>query len=182
MSAIRCICPPDGGRHPEGDTVTFKTTLSFRDASLIRNNVRTLGSKRLERSAEIATALVEGYLLWGIDSWSLVDLKGKPIPVEPETVEEFLMPHLDVATALGDEADELFGEKVLLPLLTAASASSRPTPTAASTSATNGSRPGTSRPSRRSSTSTIPTDDTETTTPSRDGDSSSSRSLELVAG
>ena len=166
METIRCLCP--GSPH-DSDSVTFKERLGFRDASNIRNGVRVLDRASLERTVEIATALTEGYLLYGIESWTLVDAKGKAVPVSPDAVAEYLLPHIDVAIPLGDLADDLYGEQVIVPLLQRGSTSSPPTRTNGSTSPANGRHQKPSARSKRSSISTIPTGGTGATTPSPGG-------------
>jgi hypothetical protein len=157
MVDIECICPPtaDGQtRHPGGDTVTLKATLGFRDAVSIRNEVGllSLDDPDVSTGAILAT-LTESYLLYGVESWSLVDEKGKPVPVGRAAIRDRLLTHLEAAVAVGEAADELYAAAVVLPLLLKASKSSPPTPTNGSTSAPKASRP--TRPKRSSPSSTI---------------------------
>lgn len=185
---VECLCPLTPGgevRHPTGDNIELKVPLDFRSAATMQHSINVL---RLTRGddvqlpiEEILGVLTESYLRFGIRSWTLVDPAGKPIPVTPTTVDMYLMPNLTAAALVGDEADAVFSEVILLPLVKRASTSSPDTPTTDSTSAPTGSPIEAPTPLRPSSTSTIPTDDIDTTSPSPDGDSSSSRSSESVA-
>jgi hypothetical protein len=189
---IRCVCPPkaDGSPRHEGDTVTLRDTLGFVATQTARNAVelakgeaRAAGEDHVDAALTLAL-LTEQYLLLGIESWTLVDAKGKPLPVHRTTIRELIEgdDNDDVASLISDEADGLYSKKVMLPLLAKASTSSPPTPTD-STSPTRGSGPAkaSARRSKPSSISTIPMVDTVTTSKSRDGDSSSSRNSASVA-
>lgn len=173
---IECICPPkaDGQtRHPGGDTVTLKATLSFHDAVSIRNEIGllSLGDPDV-MTGEILATLTESYLLFGIESWSLVDEKGKPVPASKAAIRERLLTRLDVAVTVGEAADKLYAAAVVLPLLLKASKSSPPTPTNGSTLVPKASPPKRPKRSSPSLTTTTPTDATATTTPSLAGVSS----------
>jgi len=176
MVAIDCICPPKAGgeiRHLGGDTVVLKQTLSFHEAVSIRNSIGVLSADDPDVGVgEILATLTESYLLFGIDSWSLVDEKGKPIPVTKAAIRERLLTHLDPATVVGEAADELYATAVVLPLLQRASRSSPPTPTNGSTSPPRASRRTRPKPSSPSSTTTSPMAATAMTSSSRAGVSS----------
>jgi hypothetical protein len=189
---IRCVCPPkaDGSPRHEGDTVTLRDTLGFVATQTARNAVelakgeaRAAGEDHVDAALALAL-LTEQYLLLGIESWTLVDAKGKPLPVHRTTIRELIEgdDNDDVASLISDEADGLYSKKVMLPLLAKASTSSPPTPTD-STSPTRGNGQGkaSGKPSKRSSISTIPTADTAGISKSPDGDSSSSRSSASAA-
>ena len=180
---IRCVCPPtaDGSPRHEGDTVTLRDTLGFREVTTIRNLAGTLDQEDPLFVAEVLAALSEGYIVFGVASWTLVDDKGKPLPVNRAAIREHLLSDVEVAADVADAADELYGERVVLPLLTRASRSSRPTPTASSTARTRRSSEQRPTPLKRSSIGSSPTDATGTITTSPDGDSSSSRSSASVA-
>jgi hypothetical protein len=180
----RCVCPPkaDGSPRHEGDTITLRDTLGFVATQTARNAIHLARSDAREQGVDLDAAyalavLTEQYLMLGIAAWSLVDEKGKSLPVNRVTVRAFMEnPDADdVVSFVADEADGLYAGKVMLPLLRTAASSSQPTPTA-STSPTRGNGKAPAKPSRRSSISTIPTDATATTSKSRAGDSSSSRS------
>lgn len=164
MAKIDCICPPkaDGEpRHPDGDTVTLRPKLDFRSGLAARNEVIILKQEDEQATtADILALLTETYLVSGIESWSLVDEKGKPLPVSRANVRAFLEEHPEEAMVVGDEADGLYSEAVITPLLKRARAYSPPTPINGSTSVTNGSSPDRPKPSKRSSISTTPTDGT----------------------
>jgi hypothetical protein len=163
MAVIECICPPkaDGEpRHPDGDTVTLRERLGFREALTARNAFLVLKQEDPEAStAEVLAVLTETYLLLGIEAWSVVDAKGKPLPVSRSAIRELLLSDPNVATPIGDEADALYSAVVIEPLVARASNSSRTTPTPTSTSVTNGSLQIRPKRSRRSSTTTTRTAD-----------------------
>jgi hypothetical protein len=166
MVTVNCLCPPNGAevRHPAGDTITLKEKLDFHTALTMRKSVVMLRAANEEvTNEEILATLDESYLRYGIASWSLVDAKGKPIPVKASTIEDYLLSDVLAAMEVAEEASEKYSAVVLLPLLRGVSNSSRPTPTDDSTSVTNGSSPEPPKPSKRSSTTTSRTARTETT-------------------
>jgi hypothetical protein len=166
MVTVNCLCPPNGAevRHPAGDTITLKEKLDFRTALTMRKSIVMLRAGNEEvTNEEILATLDESYLRYGIESWSLVDAKGKPLPVKTSTIESVLLADIDAAMTVAEEANELYSAVVLLPLLKGALSSSRPTPTDDSTSVTNGSSPEPPKPSKRSSTTTSRTGTTERT-------------------
>jgi len=170
--AIPCICPPkaDGEPRHAGDTVVLRDTFPPRarraliyDLSL--NDEGTMGDR--------LALLNEGYVIRGVESWTLVDAKDKPLEVTPKAIAEHLIDRENVYDIVAKAADDLYTEAVLLPLLLGASSFSPPTPTVARMSAaTNGRTPR--KPSKRSSTITFPTAGTEPTLLSNGGVSSSS--------
>lgn len=180
MVTIDCLCPPNARgevRHPAGDTVTLRERLDFRGALTARNTIVLVKTDDPDASsAEILAALTEVYLLLGVESWSLVDAKNKPIEVSKAAIREHLLANPEVAMTIGDAADALYSEAVILPLLARAQSSSPPSPIGGSTSATTGSSPKRPKPSKRSSITTIPTDAIVTTSDSPGGDFSSSPS------
>lgn len=180
---IRCVCPPkaDGSPRHEGDTVTLRDTLGFREVTTIRNLAGTLDREDPLFVAEILAAMTEGYVVFGVSGWSLVDDKGKPLTVDRKVIREHILANVDVAAEVGDAADELYGDKVMLPLLNRASRSSQDSPTDSSTSPTTDTSPKRPTPLRRSSTGNSPTADTGTTSSLPDGGSSSSQSSASVA-
>jgi len=176
MVTIECVCPPKAGetRHPDGDTVTLRPKLDFRSALTARNTIVVLKSEDPDATtADILAALTETYLIVGIESWSLTDERGKALPVSRVAIRDLMDRHPEAAMIIGDEADELYSEAVIAPLVARAQNSSPPTPINASTSATNGSSPKPRKPSRPSSTFTTPTAGTERMSASPAGGSSS---------
>lgn len=177
MAHIECICPalPDGTpRHPEGDTVTLRPSLGFRGAIAARNTIAMSYLEDPESSeAAIFAGLSEVYLVNGIESWTVVDQDGDPVAPTKSEIRARLLSHPMTALAVVDEADALYTPEVVLPLLDLASTSSPPSPTNASTSVPTASPTKPPTPSKPSSTSTSPMDDTETTSPSLVGASSS---------
>lgn len=181
---IKCVCPPkpDGSPRHEEDEVILRDHLDFHGAVACRNAVSLQRNEDPNvTTADILATLTEGYLLNGIESWTLVDAKGKPVEPSRPNIRAFLDEHLDEAMELADEANNLYMESVMLPLIVRGSTSSQPTPTTSSTSRKTGSTPAPRKPSRPSSTSTTPTDDTAPTSESPDGDSSSSPRLKSVS-
>ena len=174
---IPCPCP--GAPHEE-DTVTLRDKLGLRAGVSIQNLLVDTITQSADRmtAADITGLLVEGYLLYGIESWTLVDAKRNPVPVSKETITDILLSDFTLAEPIANVADGLYPKAVADPLVRRANQSSPPTPTDESTSAP----PTTLRPkpSKQSSTTTTPTDGTETTSTSPDGVSRSSRNLELV--
>ncbi len=169
---IPCICPLKDGqtRHEAGDTVTLHDRLDFRAATVARNTVALMSQEDGDVStAEILAGLTEVYLFHGIASWSVVDERGKPVDPNKATIRQYLLSNTDVAMLVGDEADGLYSESVIAPLVARASMSSQPTPMPASTSRTNGSGPKSRTRSKPSLTITTLTDDTETTSASLAG-------------
>ena len=179
MVTIECICPPlaDGqARHPDGDTVTLRERLDFRAALTARNTMLLLKTEDPDVStAEILAALTEAYLLAGIEAWSVVDAKGKPVEPTKAAIREHLLSHPDTAMTVGNAADELYSAAVILPLVALAQTSSPPTPTNGSTSPPRPSLAKRPRPSKPSSITPFPTDATATTSLLPAGDSSSSQ-------
>lgn len=152
---IACLCPT--GKH-DHDTVTLPEVLDFRRTVTVRQAVRIALRTGPRDVAEMTALLMETYVLHCIDGWSLTDEQGKPLPASRENVEAILLAAIDEAEKVGNAADDLYTETVVLPLLTRAPASSPPTPTPVPTSATT-SGPQTKRPrtrSKPSSTSTTP--------------------------
>ena len=167
MAVIDCVCPPktDGtARHPDGDTITLREKLDFRSALTARNTVILLKQEDENASvAEILAALTELYLVMGISKWTLVDEKGKAIEPNRHTIRAFMEANPDAAMEIGDEADGLYSEAVITPLVVRASTSSPPTRTTDSTSVTSGSSQTPRMRSKPSSTTTTRTGGTVTT-------------------
>ena len=168
---IPCLCP---GTPHEGDTVTLRDTLDFHAVTAIRHAVSFLEAEDTTAyTAEVLATLTEGYVFHGIASWTLVGDDGKPLPASRANIRERLLPDVLAASAVGDAADELYGEKVLLPLLVRASTSSATTPTETSTSPRTDSPKRPRTPSSPSSTTSTRTAATATTGTSPVGASSS---------
>jgi hypothetical protein len=182
--AIDCACPPkaDGTLRHESDTVTLRETLDFRSVTAIRHGIGFLENDGTNAyTAEILAVLTEGYVLYGIEAWTLADERGKPLPVSRSAIRERILSNVDTASVVGDAADNLYGEKVLLPLLARASKSSPPTPMAPSTSAPTASPDSRPKPSKRSSITSSPTGAIAVTSMSLVGVSNSSQSSESAA-
>jgi hypothetical protein len=113
--------------------------------------------------AEALSSATELYLLFGIESWTLVDEKGRPLPPSQANIRAHLLTQLDAAITVADRADDLYTEAVVLPLLVEAASFSQPTPTIPPTSAPTPTSDS-PMPFSPSSTITSPTADTATTT------------------
>ncbi len=167
MVTVACLCPPNAKgetRHPAGDRIELREKLDFRSALTARNAVVIIRQEDEEASlAEIMAALTEVYLLEGIKSWTLVDAKNKPIEVSKPAIRAHLLSNPDIAMEVGEAADLLYSEAVIVPLVLRASTYSQPSPTEEPMSLTNGASPTAPRPSRRSSTSTTQTGGTART-------------------
>lgn len=172
MVEILCICPPRDGlpRHLEGDTVTLRDKLDFTGALAVRNVMRLREDG--DGMGDILAALTEAYLCYGVEAWSLVDENDVPIDVDREAIRKYLLANPLQAFKVGDEADGLYTEAVVSPLLAGALTSSAATPIETSTSPQTGYQTTPPMPSLPSSTSTSPTDDIETTSRSLAGVSS----------
>jgi hypothetical protein len=192
---IDCICPETPH---ESDTVTLRDRLDFRSASTILKAVQLMGAGDEDvDTAEILALLTENYLIYGIEAWTLVDAKRKPVPVGKAAIREVLFPSA-AAMVVADAADELYSEQVMVPLVARAARLSRPSPTDELTSpknddsesqtptspeenSTSSSSPTPRKRSRPSSISTIPTASTAVTTSSLDGDSNTSQNSTSAA-
>jgi hypothetical protein len=176
---IPCTCPPKANGEPrhDHDTVTFRDRLDFRGGMVIRKAITMLKVEDPDSgAAEVLAAMSEHYMLEGISGWTLVDDKGKPVEADKSAIRAFINDHQDIVfDSLVDEADNLYAEQVLLPLVRRAQPSSPTSPTEPSTSAPIGSEAKPRKPSRRCSTSTTPTAAITSITPLPDGDSSTSR-------
>ena len=164
MATIECVCPPkaDGSpRHPNGDTVTLRERLSYVAAMTVRNDLGVLKNEDPDSSVgETLAVLSQSFALVGVESWTLTDEKGKPLPVTRANIRAFLDDNIDAGLVVANEAHERYYDKVIGPLVRTASTSSLPTPISGSTSARNGSVPAPRKRSKPSSTTTTPTDGT----------------------
>lgn len=155
---IECPCPGKPHRKT-GDTVTLKDKLTFREATTVRKYLQNVKRHEDENllDAEYSATLSEGYLLVGVESWTLTNGDTQPIPVSPESIREHLLELPVAASIVADQADNLYAEYVLLPLLARASKSSPPRQTNGSTYQKSGSTRKRKTPSKRSSISTTRT-------------------------
>jgi hypothetical protein len=181
---IDCLCPKKGEavRHPKGDTVTLRDRLDFHGATTTQKAIGQMYREDGEASdAELTALLVEHYLLFGIEAWTLRDADDKPLTLTRAAIREHILPHSSVAWAISDAADSLYQSQVMLPLMERVQRYLRDSQTAESTSPTSGEPPEPPRPLKRSSTSTTRTGATATITSSLDGDSNSSQSSASAA-
>lgn len=175
---IRCVCPPKatGETRHATDRVKLRERLDLSRLLIANKTVRVIKAEDPNATvAEILAGLSEVYLYVGIESWTLVDGKGKPLPVTKDNIRERIVANPDVAFPIIDEADDLYTEAVTAPLVAMASSSSPDTSTDDSTSPPTGSTPS-KPPSKRYSITTTQTDDIVTMRSSPVGVSSSSPS------
>jgi hypothetical protein len=174
---VQIPCPCPGTPHGDGDTVYLRAKLDLHAGIAVQHLIIN-ANQATERlgAAELTGVLAEGYLLYGVESWTLVDEDGRTVPVTQATIRSRLLSDFAVAAPVAEMADDLYMAPVLLPLVKRASASLPTTPTNGSTSAPPAGTPKPRKPSKRSSTITSLTDDTVPTSASHAGASSSSRS------
>jgi hypothetical protein len=158
-----CLCP--GTPHADGDFVYLRPKLGLAAGIAIQKLVIDANNADTPMStADMTGVLAEGYLLHGVVDWTLSN--GSAIPVNEATIREHLLSDFERAAPVADKADDLYMGPVLAPLLKRARASMGSSSATSSNGSTSAAPAGTSkRPKRlrRSSTSTIPMDDTATT-------------------
>jgi hypothetical protein len=154
--------------------VFLKDKLNLHDGIAVQHLIIAANqpSDRMD-AAHLTGILAEGYLLYGVEAWTLVDENGHTIPVTRDTVRAKLLSDFAVAAPVAELADSLYMAPVILPLVKRASASLLTTPTNGSTSVLPAGTPKARKRSKRSSTTTTPTDGTVATSPSPAGVSSS---------
>jgi hypothetical protein len=142
-----CRCPGSLRPHPDGDTVTLVPKLTLPMAASLNQRVRENASDDASVAA-VQFSLMSGYLRaapgGAIASWSLLeegpeDKRTKEptlvsVPITAEAVER-LIPWANGGMEVAEEADRLYAADFLAPFLRRISLSSKPGPTAASTSA-----------------------------------------------
>lgn len=170
---IRCICP--GTPHTE-DEVTLRDHLDFEAVASIR------WAAAIQQStdpgvtyAEMFGLVSKLFVLYGVESWTVVNAERKPVEVTTNNIRTLLLPHPQQSSVVGDAADDKYGA-VMRPLLLGELTSSPNTPTDESTSPPTASSEKPQKPSKPSSITTIPTADTEPTASSPGGVSSLSPS------
>ena len=181
---IPCPCPEkDGAPRHESDTVTLRDTLDFhRSTSIIKATAFIESDDPDSRAAEVLAVLSEGYVLHGVERWTLRDAQNKPLEVSKANIRKVLLNRPDIYPDVVEAADNLYSEAILLPLASRASSSSPPSQTDTPTSPTRGGgQPKRPRQSKRSLTSITQTDGIETTSSSLVIASNSSQSSESAA-
>jgi hypothetical protein len=172
---IDCPCP--NTPHEGGDIVSLRPKLDYASVASIKYAAANVSVEDPDSKwTEVMGVLSEGYILHGVIAWTFVDEHGGKIAVTKGAIRQLLLERPEVALIVGDKADEIYGEQVLLPLAKLAARSSPPMPMEPSTSATNG---HSRKPRKRSSpslTTTTPTGVTEEVTLPLVGASSSSQS------
>ena len=107
---IPCVCPPkqDGQPRHTTDTIELRDRLDFRSALTARNAIALAKEEDDDvSSAEILAVLTETYLLLGIQSWSLVDEKGKKVEPSRTAIREFIEAILDYHYPDGRHRDDI---------------------------------------------------------------------------
>jgi hypothetical protein len=176
MTVIACVCPPkpDGSPRHEHDTIKLRPKLDFRSALWCRNTIVVVRTQDPDAGeAEMMAAMAEAFLMVGIESWSLVDAKGKLVPVSRRAVRQFMDDNVTEAMKVSDDAVETYYAAVIDPLVKAASTSSPRTPTTDLTSRTSGSSRARRKPSKPSLITTSRTDVIEPISASHGGGYSS---------
>jgi hypothetical protein len=109
---VECLCP--GAAHPDGDTITLRERLDFQGATGVRQVLFLVAQDDPSATdAQYAAALAEHYLLYGIESWTLVDADRKPIPVTKRAIREYVLSRPVEVRELSDEAQSRFYPQVL---------------------------------------------------------------------
>jgi hypothetical protein len=159
---VSCPCP--GSPHPDGDTIRLREKLGLAAGIAIQRMIIDANSEK-DNTAELTGKLAEGYLLHGVESWTLVNEAGLDIPVNEATIRHHLLDDFVVASPVADAADGLYMAAVILPLVQKAQSLSPSTPTNGSTSPRPSGTPKPPKQRKRSSTTTTPTDSTEEISP-----------------
>lgn len=168
---VKVACPCPGTPHTE-DTISLREKLPLLGGIAVQGLVvDALRAARERRSdaPNLNGKLAEGYLLNGIEAWTLVDELGSGIPVNEATIRTRLLSDFAVSAPIADVADDLYMEAVIRPLVTKAQTLLRNGQTNGSTSPP---RSGTSKRQKRSkpsSTTTTPTASTAETSPAPAG-------------
>ena len=166
--SIPCPCP--GTPHPDGDTVELREKLDLKAGMAVQRLIIEANSAtRKMDEAELTGVLAEGYLLYGVEAWTLIDEAGALVPCTKDTIRARLLSDFTLAAPIAEAADGLYMAAVILPLVTKAARSSPTTPTNGSTSAPQGGTRPRRKRSKPSSTTTSPTDVTETISVSHAG-------------
>lgn len=171
---VGCPCP---GHPHESDTVNLREKLDLASGIAIQRLIIEANSAGTGLgAAELTGLLSEGYLLYGVESWSFVDDQGRPVPVTKDTIRSVLLADFSLAAPVAEGADGLYMAAVILPLVKRAQDSSPGSRTNGSTSPRPRATSKRPKQSKRSSTSTSLTDATEGTSALPAGASNSSRS------
>ena len=159
---VQIPCPCPGTPHPDGDTVELREKLGLAAGIAVQRMIIEANQGRAD-TAELTGKLGEGYLLHGVEAWTLIDENGSLIPVNENTIRARLLTDFTVAAPIADAADDLYMAAVISPLVKKAERSSPTTPTNGSTSANQGGsrpRPKRSKPSSTTTTLTVATETT----------------------
>lgn len=142
-----CRCP--GTPHTDGDTVELASRVPLGMGVSFMVMVNDGGNKDI-----ISGKMGQLMLQWGIEGWSFVDDKGKPLPIEqpiPMATLERLMPFDEGGWEVAEQAANLYTDALMRPLLNVLSRRSQPGPTGVSMPQTRGSGSTRQKHSKRSS-------------------------------
>jgi hypothetical protein len=138
VEGVPCPCP--GTPHPDGDTVSLFPKLGLHDGVYAQRKIITAMEGKADGDEVIAT-LMDVYCRKGVAAWTLVNDKGKALPVTPENIEAMLLSDFSIGNVVAEAADTLYSPALIDPLRLQVVKSSRPTPTNGSTSHKIGSSP-----------------------------------------
>lgn len=157
-----CQCP--GTPHDEGDIVQLRTRLNLAAGVQLQRRVVD-ANKTSEDTDVLAGKLAEAYIRVGVVAWNLRDEADRPVPVNDANLQTYLIDDFVRSFEVADKADAMYMDTVLGPLVKRVAASSPDTTTRQSTSPNGNGASKRPKRSKRSSTSTIPTDDIVSTSP-----------------
>lgn len=157
-----CRCPrtnlegePIPGLPHAEDWVELYEQVPIRVGSAVLYAIRVAGNDE----GRLTALMSDAYVRYGIRSWSFTDEQGRPISVDP-TGQEWtddvarLLPWDQGGAEVADRADDLYGNKVLRPLVERSSTPSAPGPMAVQTSASPSTGPRHRKRSKQSSRTT----------------------------
>lgn len=132
---VDCLCPNQ--RHGEkGDQIVLKPKLDFVAVRAIRYAGGAIQAEDPGSSiATLMAVMAEGFVLHGIESWTLRDARNQLIEVNRENVRRYVLEDPVASQVVADAADLIYQPQVIHPLVELARRSSPPSPTNESTSA-----------------------------------------------
>lgn len=141
VSGCRCIGAPH-----TNDSVFLAPKLTAPMAYAAFAMMNAAGPSPAARTAALGTVWRE----LGVVAWSFLDQDGEPVPITPDSLEEYL-PWNAGGFAVAQRADELYSEDLVAPLVQRSRRSSLDTPTEPSISANGSTQPQPHKPSKPSS-------------------------------
>jgi hypothetical protein len=139
-----CACP--GHPHSEGDVVFLREKASLPLGLAIQSDMAyAIRAVPADQVASLVTARwVVSYVLHGATGWNFLDERGEPVPFDPQA----LIDDYTLGRAVGERADQLYGDVVVKPLLPKPQ---RPSGNGSMERPTSATPPSTPTPRRRSS-------------------------------